>query len=120
VQIRKTYREVNPDLLFHEIRDFAKKQGAIVAETKLETYSLATDSSSHITRATLTLRVADPAGTAAGKGEKEFAQIHVVGSAKGETKLMMDIDERLFPEAKMAAFQADLDFIFSAFEVKPR
>jgi hypothetical protein len=116
MQIRKTYRDVNPDLLFHEIRDFARKHGAIVGEAKLETYSLPTDSSSHITRATLTLKVLDEPG----KIEREFCQVHVVGSARGETKLMIDLDEKLFAEPKIAAFQDDLDFIFGAHEVKTR
>ncbi|OGO35884.1 MAG: hypothetical protein A2147_07145 [Chloroflexi bacterium RBG_16_57_8] len=114
MQIRKTYREVNPDLLFHEIRDFARKQGAIVGETKLETYSQPTDSSSHVTRATLTLKVLDEAS----KTEKEFCQVHVVGSAKGDTKLMIDVDERLFPQPKLPAFLGDLDFVFGTYEVK--
>jgi hypothetical protein len=116
MQIRKTYREVNPDLLFHEIGDFARKQGATVGQTKLETYSLPTDSSSHITRATLTLKVRDDSSNT----EKEFCQVHVVGSARGETKLMIDVDERLFPQPKLSAFQEDLDFIFAAYEVKAR
>ena len=114
MQIRKTYQEVNPELLFYEIRDFARKQGAVVGETKLETYSLPTDSSSHITRGTLTLKVGDEAS----KTDREFCQVHVVGSAKGETKLMMDVDDKLFAQSKIAAFQDDLDFVFGAYEVK--
>ncbi len=46
MQIRKTYKEVNRELLYHEISDFTQKQGAIVGEAKLETYSLPGDSSS--------------------------------------------------------------------------
>ena len=40
MQIRKTYREVNPELLYAEVRDFTLKQGASLVETKLETYIL--------------------------------------------------------------------------------
>jgi hypothetical protein len=46
--------------------------------------------------------------------------VHIVGSARGETKLMLDIDDKLFPPAKVSALQDDLDFIFGAYEVKPR
>ena len=54
MQIRKTYKELNPELLYHEIRDFTLKQGAIIDEAKMETYSSASDSSSFVSRGTLT------------------------------------------------------------------
>ena len=53
MQIRKVYIDVKPDLLYDEVRDFVLKQGAILGETKLETYSLPSDSSSFISRGTL-------------------------------------------------------------------
>ena len=56
MQIRKTYKEINLELLYHEVRDFAQKRGAIIDEAKLETYSLPSDSSSFISRGTLTFR----------------------------------------------------------------
>ena len=116
MQIRKTYKEVNPELLYHEIRDFAQKQGAIVGETKLETYSLPSDSASFISRGTLTFKIQDESG----KIEKECLRAHIVGSARGETKVMLDIDEKLFPQPKVSALQNDLDFVFGSYEVKPR
>jgi len=116
MQIRKTYKEVNPELLYQEIKDFAQKQGALVGESKLETYSLPADSSSFISRGTLTFKVRGESATA----ERECLRVHIVGSARGETKLMLDIDDKLFPPAKVSALQDDLDFIFGAYEVKPR
>ncbi len=115
MQIRKTYKDVNPELLYNEIKDFAIKHGAAVGENRMETYSQAADSSSFITRGTLTLRVTE----AASKAEKECCRVHVVGSARGETKLMLDVDERLFPADKVAALQSDVDFIFSGYEIRP-
>ena len=114
MQIRKTYKDVKPELLYHEIRDFIRKQGAIIGDAKLETYSLPSDSSSFISRGTLTFKVQSGSGEA----EKECIRVHIVGSAKGETKLMLDIDEKLFPQEKIAALQDDVDFIFSSYEVK--
>ncbi len=116
MQIRKTYKEINPELLYHEIRDFTQKQGAIIGEAKLETYSLPSDSSSFISRATLTFKIQDKSG----KTETECLRAHIVGSAKSETKLMLDIDEKLFPQQKVSALQDDLDFVFGSYEVKPR
>jgi hypothetical protein len=116
MQIRKTYREVNPELLYHEIKDFAQKQGTLVSESKLETYSLPGDSSSFISRGTLSFKVGDESI----RTERECLRVHIVGSARGETKLMLDIDDKLFPQAKVSALQNDLDFIFGSYEVKPR
>ena len=116
MQIKKTYQGVNPELLYDEVRDFVQKQGVIVDEAKLETYSLPTDSSSFISRATIKFKV----HKGAGKAEKECLRAHIVGSAKGEVKLVLDIDEGLFPQEKVSALQDDLDFIFRAYETKRR
>ena len=113
MQIRKTYHEVNPELLYAEIREFVLKQGAALGEEKMESYALPSDSSSFITRGTLTFRVQDDAG----KG-KECLRAHIVGSARTETKVMLDIDDKLFSAEKLTALQADLDFIFGSYEVK--
>ncbi len=113
MQIRKTYREVNPELLYAEMRDFTLKQGVILGEEKMETYALPSDTSSFITRGTLTFRVQGESG----KG-KECLRAHVVGSAKTETRVMLDSDDKLFSPEKLSALQEDLDFIFGSYEVK--
>ncbi len=114
MQIKKTYTEVSPELLFAEIRDFTLKQGATLGENKLETFTLPDESASFGTRATLTFNTKGEAG----KGGKECLRAHIVGMARGETKLMIDADEKLFAKDKLAALQNDLDFIFGEYEVK--
>jgi hypothetical protein len=112
MQIRKTYKQVNPELLYAEIKDFALKQGVTLDEAKMETYALPADTSSFVSRGTLSFSAAAEGKT------KKCLRAHVVGSAKTETKLMLDIDETIFTAEKAAGLQADLDFIFSAYEVK--
>ena len=114
MQIRKTYKAVNPELLYAEIKDFVLKQGVSLDEVKMETYALPNDSSSFISRGTLTFKIKGEPG----KAEKECLRVHIVGSAKTETKVMLDVDEKLFSSEKVAALQADLDFIFGSYEVK--
>ena len=114
MQIRKTYKEVNPGLLYDELRDFIVKQGTVIGEAKMETYSLPSDSSSFISRGTLMFKIQG----APGKTERECLRVHIVGSARNETKVMLDIDEALFPQEKLSALQADLDFIFGSYEIK--
>ena len=112
LQIRKTYSEVNPELLYAEIRDFTLKQGVSLGETKLETYTLPDESASFVSRGTLTFKVES------NRASKECLRVHIVGAARGETKLMLDINAELFPQDKVTALQDDLDFIFGSYEVK--
>lgn len=110
MQIKKVYNDVNPGLLYDEIRDFVQKQGVSIGDAKLGTYSLPSDSSSFIYRGTIIFTV--------GKDDKESLRAHLVGSAKGETKLILDVDEKLFSQDKVTALMEDLDFIFSSYEAK--
>ena len=114
MQIRKTYRDLKPELLYDEVRDFALKQNTIIGESKFETYSLPTDSSSFISRGILTFKIKDKSTDT----EQECIRAHIVGSAKGETKLMLDIDEKLFSRQKISAFEEDMDFILTSYEIK--
>ena len=108
MQSRKTYTGVNPELLYAEIRDFALKQGLNLGENKQEMYTIPDESASFISRGTLTFMAKD----------KECLRAHIVGSVRGETKLMIDADEALFPQEKLNALQEDLDFIFSSYEAE--
>lgn len=114
MQIRKTYHDLQPELLYDEVRDFTLKQGAIIGESKFETYSLPSDSSSFISRGTLAFKIKGKPG----ETEKECVRAHIVGSARDETKLMLDIDENLFPQQKVSALQEDLNFIFASYETE--
>ena len=116
MQIRKKYKEIGPELLYDEIKDFILKQGTTLGEAKLKTYSIPTDSSSSISRGTLTFMVANDSS----RGKKECVRVHIVGSAKDETKVLFDIDENLFSKEKVSALKEDLDFIFGSYEIKHR
>jgi hypothetical protein len=112
IKIRKTYSEINPEMLYAEIRDFALKQGVSLGENRLETYTLPDESATFVSRGTLTFKAQ------LNKVAKYCLRVHIVGSARGETKLMLDVNEELFPQEKLSALQDDLNFIFGAYEVK--
>jgi hypothetical protein len=114
MQIRKTYKEINPDLFYDEVKDFALKRGVVIDEAKLETYSLPNDSSSFITRGTLRFKIK----VSESRVEEECLMVHLVGSAKDETKVTFDINEVLFPEEKSSALLEDLDFIFGSHDLE--
>jgi len=110
MQIKKTYYGINPELLFDEVKDFVQKQGTIVDESRMETYSLPTDSSSFISRGTLTFKT----------GGRECLRAHLIGSTRTEVKLILEINEELFPSGKISALTDDIDFVFGSYEKKPR
>ena len=109
MQIKKTYKDINPEILYDEAQDLVQKQGVILDKAKLQTYSLS-GGSSHVSRGTLIFRTEDKQG--------ECIRVHIVGSSVGETRMMLDIDEGLFTAAKVLALEEDLDFIFGSYEAK--
>jgi hypothetical protein len=115
MQIKKIYENIKPELLFDALKDLIVKQGAIVTESKMETYSLPNDSSSFISRGTLTFKTL----AAADKPSRENIRGYIVGLARGETKLMLDIDDKLFSQDKVVSFQDALDFLLGSYEKKP-
>ncbi len=113
VQIRKTYHNVKPELLYDEVKDLALKQGAVIGAAKMETYSLPGDTSSFVSRGTLTFHMQGKPGKLA----EECLRVHIVGSARGETRVIFDVDEESFPQERFDALQSDLGFIFGSYEV---
>jgi hypothetical protein len=108
-QIRKTYKDLNPELLLAEIKEFVVGMGMKITSSKQETYMLPDDSANFGTRGTLVF------GNADGSIE-ECLRVHIVGSVMEETKLLMDADEKCFEEAKMDSLLKDVDFIFGSRE----
>ena len=64
IQIKKTYRGLNPEMLCDEVRDLLEKQGIVVVETESQTYGLP----SGATQSRTTLALKTPA-----KQEKDQA-----------------------------------------------
>jgi hypothetical protein len=106
MQIRKTYKNINPTILYDEIKGFVQRQGIKLDENRLETYSMPSDSSNFVYRGTLTFKVQD----------KEGLRAHIIGTDKGETKLMLDSVDELFPKEKIAALEDDLNFMLGSYE----
>jgi hypothetical protein len=107
MQIRKTYKDINPTLLYDEIKEFVQKQGVTLDQNKMETYSMPSDSSSFIYRGTLTFKV----------GGKEVFRGHIIGTDKGETRLMLDSNDELFAPEKIAALEDELNFMLGPYEL---
>ncbi len=108
MQIKKSYQEINPNLLYDEIKEYVQNQGLTLDLNKMETYSIPSDSSTFTYRGTLTFKV---------KGT-EGLRAHIIGMDKRETKLIMDSNDQLYAPEKMNALAADLEFMLGAYEPK--
>ena len=114
MQIRKIYQKVKPELIYEQIKDFAIKQGTVIQDAKLYTSATPDDTSLFVSRGTITFTMEGGSE----KSAKECLTVHLLGSDKGETRIIFDIDEKLFTEERLNALQSDLDFIFGSYEVK--
>ncbi len=112
IQIKKTYRGLSPGMLCDEVRGLLRKQGIIAVETESETYALPSGD----TQSRTTLALKTPAEQE--RNQKEFGSVHILGSPRDETKMLLDMDETLFRQEKLTAFQGDLDFILGSYEIK--
>jgi len=108
MQIRKTYRGINPEMLHNEIRDLVQKQGIIASEAKLQTYPLPSGATQ--SRVTLVFKTQAK--------QKECGSAHIIGSPGGETKMLLDLDENLLPKESISTLQENLDFILGSYELK--
>jgi hypothetical protein len=99
-------------MLSDEVRELLQKHSIIVMETESQTYALPSGDTQ--SRTTLALKM--PAQQE--KDQRQCGSVHILGSPHGETKMLLDIDETLFPKEKLSAFQSDLDFILGSYEAK--
>jgi hypothetical protein len=112
IQIKKTYRGLNPGMLCDEVQGLLQKRGIIAVETESQTYGLPSGDTQ--SRTTLALKTQAEQET----NQKECGRAQILGSPLGETKMLLDVDETLFPQEKLSAFQNDLDFILGSYEIK--
>ena len=112
IQIKKTYEGLSPEMLCDEVQGLLQKQAIMVVETESQTYALPSGD----TQSRTTLALKTPAEQE--RNQKEFGSVHILGSPRGQTKMLLDVDETLFPQEKLSAFQGDLDFILGSYEIK--
>ncbi len=108
-QVRKTYRGLNPAMLRDEVRGLLHKQGIAAVETESHTYGL----SSGATQSRITLALSTGGGH-----EGACGTVHILGSPRDETRMLLDVDEASCPQDKLSAFQEDLDFVLGSYELK--
>ena len=113
MQVRKVYQNIKPELIYEQIKDFAIKQGTVIQDAKLYTSATPDDTSLFVSRGTITFSMKGGSE----KSAKECLTVHLLGVDKGETRVIFDIDEKLFTQERLNALQSDLDFILGSYEV---
>jgi|WetSurMetagenome_2_1015567.scaffolds.fasta_scaffold01849_5 hypothetical protein len=85
MQIRKTFKNLQPELLCCELKDFPLWQGITSGEDKLDTFSTPIDSSPTIFQGSLSLKTST-------QPQKECVRNHMQGTTEADT-VAGDIDE---------------------------
>jgi hypothetical protein len=107
IRINKTYRGLNPELLYDEVRDLIARRGLRAAEARMQTYSV----SSGATQSRVTVPiVADR--------DLHCGSLHVLGTADGDSRMTLELDEAAIPGETGQMLQDDIDFMLGAHEVK--
>ena len=107
IQVKKTYRDINPEMLCDEIRGLLQKQGVVVVETETQTYGLPSGDTQ--TCITMVFKMQD---------EKECGDAQIISSPGGETKLLIDLNDNLLLKENISRFQEDIDFVLDSYEIK--
>lgn len=107
IQLKKTYRGLNPEMLYDEVHDLVSHKGINAAESRLQTYSVPSGATQ--SRVTLPLHDADA---------RECGSIHVLGSAGGDARMTIDLNDQLIPSDTIQSLYADIDFLLGSYEVK--
>lgn len=107
IQVKKTYRGLNPEMLYDEVRHLLSRHGLSAAEAHLQTYSV----SSGATQS----RVTTPLRTSEGK---ECGTLHILGSANGDARMTLDLEDAVVSDDIAGALQEDIDFMLGSYEVK--
>ena len=106
-RMKKTYRGLNPEMVYDEVRDLLARHGLDATAAQLQTYSI--QSGATQSRVTVSIRTGDGA---------ECGSLHVLGSAGGDVQLSLDLREELVGADAIAALQDDIDFMLGPYEVK--
>ncbi len=107
VQMKKTYRGINPEMLHDEMRDIVAQHGLKAAKANQQTYSV----SSGATQS----RVTVPLQTSEGE---ECGSIHILGSANGDARMTLHLNDGLIPSDVVKALESDISFMFGSYEVR--
>ena len=106
-QVKKTYRKLNPDMLYDEMRDILARHGLSTHEERMQTYSIG----SGATQSRVTAPVMDNQNRQAGT-------MHILGSADANVRMALTLEEDFISEDVISAVHEDLEFILGSYEVK--
>jgi hypothetical protein len=94
-------------MVYDEVRDLIARHGLDATAANLQTYSI----QSGATQSRVTVPVRNASGT-------ECGSLHVLGSAEGDVRLSLDLEEAIADADVVTALQADIDFMLGPYEVK--
>lgn len=106
IQVKKTYRGLNPEMLYDVVRDLAVKRGLGAAQASMQTYSL----SSGATQS----RVSVPLHTSQGQ---QCGSLHILGTVNGDARMTLELEDSVVSLDTINALQSDMEFMLGSYEL---
>ena len=94
-------------MLYDEVRDLVSRHGLRVEESKVQTYGMP----SGATQSRVAATIVSAKNAACGS-------VHVIGSAGGDTRMTIDLDDSVVSADVVEALREDIDFMLGAYEVR--
>ena len=107
MQMKKTYRGLNPEMLYDEVRDLSAHHGLTTTESRMQTYSV--QSGATQSRVTAPLQTTD---------NHECGALHILGSAGGDVRMTLELDDKVVNADVIEALTSDIDFMLGLYEVR--
>jgi hypothetical protein len=107
VQVNKTYRGLNPELIYDQVRDLLARRGLETVQSSIQTYSV----SSGATQS----RVTSPVRTGNGK---DCGNLQILGAPNGDVRMTLELDDTIVSSEAIKAAQSDIDFMLGPNEVQ--
>ncbi len=107
VQVNKTYRALNVELIYDEVRDLVSRRGLVPVPTTVQTYGIP----SGATQQRVTMQIETSEG-------RNCGSLLILGAANGDARMTLEFDEAIVSADAIKAVQSDIDFMFGPHEVQ--
>lgn len=107
MRIRKTYRGTSADMVRDEMLYALQKAGVDAGEAITQTYAVPSGQTQS--------RITIPLVTS---NQKPCGSLHLVGAARGETRVSLDLDDSVVNEESRSSLEEELEFLLGIYEVK--
>lgn len=107
VQVNKTYRGLNLELIYDEVRDLVSRRGLVAVRSTIQTYGVSSGATQ--SRVTMPIRTSDG---------RDCGSLQILGATNGDARMSLEFDDTIVSSEAIKAVHSDIDFMFGPHEVQ--